>query len=79
MSAVPPSGRAKRDLSEREFIAAMLRSGWSKVGMFLGYWQHTSGLHVSRWNVDGLSRRRQLAYFRAAARRAEARAKARRS
>lgn len=79
----PKASRAKRDLSEAQFRAKMQAEGWVPHGVF-GYWQHESGLSISRWNVEGLPRRRQLVYFHAklaqhlqwkAARKAEAAAR----
>ena len=40
-----------RDLTDKQFRAAMAKHGWTKPDyQFLGYWQHRSGLHASAWN-----------------------------
>jgi len=44
-----------RDLTDKQFRAAMERNGWTKPEyQFLGYWQHRSGLHASAWNYPTL-------------------------
>ena len=51
-----------RDISEKQFIAACKRRGWTISQTMFGYVRSAEGLSVSRLNCDG-TRRQQLAYL----------------